>query len=284
MAKSNKLIICAALTGAVTPKEKSPYHPITPDEIAADVVKVVKAGASCVHIHARNENAMGTMSVDVFREIMEKTKAACQAENLDVIINLTTSGEKGATIEQRVAHIRELKPEMMSYDVGSFNWDDVWIYDNSPEFLRLAGKVAIENDVKPEIEVFDSGHIRSVNTYVKEGLLKAPCHYQFIMGVGGAMEGRVEDLVFLKNMLPEGATWSASGIGPKHLPVMYASLALGCDALRVGLEDNVYLKRGVKASNEDLVKRAVDIATTFGREIATAQEAREILGITRKSW
>ncbi len=284
MAKSNKVIICAALTGAVTPKEKSPNHPITPDEIAADVVRCAKAGAAAVHLHARDINAKGTMSADVFTEIFEKTKAACQEAGVDVIINLTTSGAMNCTKEERVAHIQKLKPEMMSYDVGSFNWDDAFIYDNSPDFLRLAGKVALECDVKPEIEVFDSGHIRSTQTYIKEGLLKAPAHYQFVLGVGGAMEGTIDNVVFLRNMLPEGATWSATGIGTAHMPVMYAALAAGCDMLRVGLEDNVYLSRGVKASNEALVKRAVQVATTFGREIATADEAREILGITRKSW
>lgn len=284
MAKSNKLFICAALTGAATPKEKSPHHPITPDEIAADVVNCAKAGAAAVHIHARDEHAVGTMNLDTFTEIFEKTREACLKAGVDVIINLTTSGEKGASIEKKVAHIKALKPEMMSYDVGSFNWDDRWIYANSPEFLRVAGKVAIENDVKPEIEVFDSGHILSTNTYIKEGLLKAPCHYQFVLGVGGAMQGTVDNIVFLRNMLPESATWSATGIGAYHLPVMYASLAAGCDGLRVGLEDNVYISRGVKASNVALVERAVQVATIFGREIATAEEAREILGITRKSW
>lgn len=284
MAKSNKLIICAALTGAETPKEKSPYHPITPDEIAADVVKCAQAGAAAVHIHARDKDAKGTMDLRVFTEIFEKTKNACQTAGVDVIINLTTSGQMGASIEEKVAHIKALKPEMMSYDVGSFNWDDKWIYDNSPDFLRHAGKVALEYDVKPEIEVFDSGHILSAGTYVKEGLLKAPCHYQFVLGVGGAMQGTVENIVFLRNMLPEGATWSATGIGTYHLPVIFGALAAGCDGLRVGLEDNVYMSRGVKASNVALVERTVQIAKLFGREIATAQEAREILGITRRSW
>lgn len=284
MAKSNKVIICAALTGAVTPKEKSPNHPITPDEIAADVVRCARAGAAAVHLHARDEQARGTMSVDVFTEIFEKTRAACIEAGVDVIVNLTTSGAVGCTKEQRVAHIEKLKPEMMSYDVGSFNWDDAFIYDNSPDFLRLAGKVALENDVKPEIEIFDSGHILSTATYIKEGLLKAPAHYQFVLGVGGAMQGTIENVLFLRNMLPEGATWSATGIGAYHLPVMYAALAAGCDGLRVGLEDNVYMSRGVKASNVQLVERAVEIAKLYGREIATAGEAREILGITRKSW
>ena len=227
MAKSNKVIICAALTGAVTPKEKSPNHPITPDEIAADVVRCAKAGAAAVHLHARDINAKGTMSTDVFTEIFEKTKAACQEAGVDVIINLTTSGAMNCTKEERVAHIQKLKPEMMSYDVGSFNWDDAFIYDNSPDFLRLAGKVALECDVKPEIEVFDSGHIRSTQTYIKEGLLKAPAHYQFVLGVGGAMEGTIDNVVFLRNMLPEGATWSATGIGTAHMPVMYAAQAAG---------------------------------------------------------
>ena len=284
MAKSNKLIVTAALTGAVTPREKSPNHPITPDQIAADVVRCAQAGASVVHLHARDENAVGTMNADIFTEIFEKTRDACLKAGVDVVINLTTAGALVASDEERVAHVEKLKPEMMSYDVGSFNWDDMMVYENSPKFLRMAAKVALENDVKPEIEVFDSGHILSTDTYIREGLLKAPAHYQFVLGVGGAMQGTIENVVFLKHMLPEGATWSATGIGTYHLPVMYAALAAGCDGIRVGLEDNVYMSRGVKATNAGLVERAVKIATLYGREIATAAEAREILGITRKSW
>ena len=282
--KSSKVIICAALTGAVTPKSKSPYHPITPDEIAADVVRCAKAGAAAVHLHARDENGLGTMNLDVFTEIVEKTRDACIKEGVDVIINLTTSGAAGVSIEDKVAHIKKLRPEMMSYDVGSFNWDDQWVYENSPQFLRHAGKVSIDYDVKPEIEVFDSGHILSAGTYVKEGLLKAPCHYQFVLGVGGAMQGTIDNIVFLRNMLPEGATWSATGIGAYHMPVMYAALAAGCDGLRVGLEDNVYMSRGVKATNVALVERAVQVVKLFGREPTTAAEAREILGISRKTF
>lgn len=284
MAKSNKLIICAALTGTVTPKEKSPYHPITPDEIAADVVACGKAGASVVHLHARDKNGMGTMDPDVFQEIFDKSTAALRENGLDMVINLTTSGGKTKTIEEKVEHVRRIRPEIMSYDIGSFNWDDHFVYANSPDFLRLAGKVGIEYGTKPEIEVFDSGHIRSAYTYLKEGLLQAPLHFDFVLGVGGAMDGTVRNLNYLVEMLPEGSTWGVTGIGKCHLPMMYAALALDCDMLRVGLEDNVYLSRGVKATNVQLVERAVQVAKLYGREIATPQEARELMGITRRSW
>ncbi len=284
MAK-DKVFITAALTGAVTPKAISPYHPISPDEIAADVVRCAKAGASVVHLHARDENAQGTMSVEVYDQIWEKTQAAVKAAGVDVVINLTTSGTMYiVSNEERVAHVRKLKPEMMSFDIGSFNWGDAMLYDNNPDFLRLAGKVAVENNIKPEIEVFDSGHIPSAQTYIKEGLLIEPCHFQFILGVGGAMSGRIDNLVFLKNLLPAKCTWSASGIGTYHMPVMFAALAADCDGIRVGLEDNVYLSRGVKATNEQLVARAKTVVETYGKKVATAEEAREILGITRKSW
>jgi uncharacterized protein (DUF849 family) len=140
--------------------------------------------------------------------------------------------------------------------------------------------------VKPEFEVFDTGHIDSVMYYVNKHGIPKPPHIQFIMGVGGSMPGTAENLAFMVNKLPEGATWSVSGIGKCHMPMMLAGLALGCDGLRVGLEDNVMYgkdKDGNKiiATNEMLVKRAVDLAKLAGREIATAQEAREILGITR---
>ena len=145
MAK-DKVFITAALTGAVTPKAISPHHPISPDEIAADVVRCAKAGASVVHLHARDENAQGTMSVEVYDQIWEKVQAAVKAAGVDVVINLTTSGTMYiVSNEERVAHVQKLKPEMMSFDIGSFNWGDAMLYDNNPQFLRLAGKVAIDD-------------------------------------------------------------------------------------------------------------------------------------------
>ena len=203
-----------------------------------------------------------------------------KAEGLNPIINLTTSGGIG-TDEERVTNIRNHKPEMCSFDSGSFNWADWFVYDNPPSFLRLCAKVCLEHDIKPEVEVFDSGHIVSMETYIREGLIKLPVHYQFVLGVGGAMKGTVKNMQFLHSMLPEGSTWSATGIGVYHMPVMLAALALGADGIRVGLEDNIYITEGVKTTNTALVERAVRLGEIADREIATPDEAREMLGITR---
>ena len=167
---------------------------------------------------------------------------------------------------------------MASYDAGSFNWMPAGVHTNSPQFLEELGNICTARDIKPEYEIFDTGMMGIVDYYVGKGNLKTPGQYCFVLGVKGGMEATVENLLFLKNKLPEGSTWSAFGIGKSHLPIMYATLALGGN-IRVGLEDNVYYSKGVKASNEMLVERAVRVVKEFGKEPATAQEAREILGL-----
>ncbi len=281
-----KLIITAALTGTSTFKSQTPDVPETAEEIAADVVKVVKAGAAVVHIHVRDENGRGTMDTAQFEKTFLAIKDALEAENLDAVINLTTSGAYGGTapLELRLGHLKKLKPEMCSFDADTMNWGCSLVFDNSPAFLEELCKCVTENDIKPEIEIFDAGAIGNAKYYVEKGMLKAPCHYQFVLGILGGLEGTVRNLQFLVDRLPEGSTWSVTGIGRDHIPMMLAGLALECDGLRVGLEDNIYYAAGVKTTNVELVERAVQLGKLAGREIATAQEAREILGITRKSW
>ncbi|MDR2771077.1 MAG: 3-keto-5-aminohexanoate cleavage protein, partial [Clostridiales Family XIII bacterium] len=149
-------------------------------------------------------------------------------------------------------------------------------------FLNYLGQEVEAQDVKPEFEVFDTGHMDSVMYYVNRWGIPKPPHIQFIMGVGGAVAGDAFDLAFLVNKLPEGATWSVSGIGKAHMPMMLAGLALGCDGLRVGLEDNIFYEKGVLATNAQLVARAAEFGRLAGREIANATEARAILGVTKK--
>jgi 3-keto-5-aminohexanoate cleavage enzyme len=287
MAKSNKLIISCCLTGAATKKDAAPAVPYHPDEIAADVVCVVKAGAAIVHIHVRDDQGSKSMSLDKFTRTVELTRAACKKEKLDVVINLTTSG--GSYIdEERLQHLEKLRPEMCSFDAGSLNWSNSFVFENHPRFLEKLCKAVNEYDIKPEVEVFDSGFMGNTAFYVKKHGLKTPTHYQFIMGVPGGMDGTAKNLAFMVDMLPEGSTWSVSGIGGKtHLPMLLCALAMGADGVRVGLEDNIlygFDEKGSKiiGTNEQFVKRAVELAKIAGREIANAQEARDILGITRK--
>ena len=213
-------------------------------------------------------------------EICDKTREALAKENLDVVLNLTSSGSKFSE-DLRLAHFPVCKPEMCSYDPGTLNWANSYVFLNTPQFLERLGKLAIDLDIKPEIEVFDGGHMQSVEHYVKIGALKQPVHYQFVLGVTGAMPGNMDSLNYLLPKMLPGSTWSITGIGRSHLPCLLLGLANGCDGLRVGLEDNIYLEKGVLATNTQLVERAVRLSVQAGREIATAADAREILGLTK---
>lgn len=276
----DKLIISAALLGAGTTKEQAPAVPLSPDEIAADVVAVAKAGAAIVHLHARDDEGKNTMETARFVEIYTKATKACEAAGVDVVFNLTSSGGK-FPYAMRLAHLKKLKPEMCSYDPGSMNWGNSYVFLNEPEFLRQLSEVTLEHDIKPELEIFDGGMLYTCLDYIKRGWLRTPCHFQFVLGVAGGLPGDIDSLAFLLPKLPKDATWSITGIGRTHMPMMLAGLAAGCNGLRVGLEDNVFMRKGVPANNVSLVERAVILARLAGREIATAEEARQRLGITR---
>ena len=275
-----KLFITCALTGSQTNKGLSPYHPTMPDEIAADAVAVAKAGASIIHMHCRDENGNPTMNTDRWIEIVTKTRAALKAENLDLIINLTASGSKFPE-DDRINHLYALLPEICSFDAGSMNWANDYVFMNRPQFLERLGKTAIELGIKPELEIFDAGMLGNVRHYLTNDFLKAPLHYQLMLGVKGGMDATLENVNYLISHLESGSTWSIAGIGKAHMPMMLAGLAAGCDGLRVGLEDNVFLEKGVYATNAQLVERAANIAKMAGREIATPAETREILGLTQ---
>lgn len=184
-----------------------------------------------------------------------------------------------AADETRLLPFRELRPEMGSFDCGTLNWLHKTIFENSPKFLEQLGRLMQEVGTKPELEIFDVGMVDTAKYYIKTGILKEPCHFQLVMNAAGGMAGTVENLVYLKNQLPENCTWSATGISKSHMPIMLAALAMG-GHVRVGLEDNVYYGKGVLAeSNAQLVKRAANIIKEAGYKVATPAEAREILGI-----
>jgi 3-keto-5-aminohexanoate cleavage enzyme len=268
-----KVIITAALTGAVTPKDLNPHIPLTPQEIADDAYECWKAGAAVVHLHMRDEKGAGTMDKERFKQTFELIRSRC-----DVVINLTTSGEAGASDERRMAHLIELKPEIASYDSGTFNWMPSLVFMNSPQFLEKLGRVMLDNHIKPEIEVFDSGMLHNAVYYMKKGIIATPAHFQFVLGVLGASTGRVEDLIYLKSLLPKEATWSAFGVGEHHLPILYTTIALG-GHVRVGLEDNVYYAKDKLATNVELVARAARLIQEANKEVASPDDARQILGL-----
>lgn len=276
-----KRIICAALTGNWGSKKDNPALPVTPEEIADAAYEAYCEGAAVVHVHMRDEHELPTMNVDRFRYCIELIRSRC-----DIIINLTSSGdhtfETIGAYDVRCAPFAELKPEMGSFDCGSMNWMHTTIFENHPMFLEMLGAVMIEAGVKQEIEIFDTGMMGTALHYIKNGVIKEPSHFQFVLGCPGGIDATVENLAFLHRRLPEGATWSATGIGSSHIPILLTTLALG-GHLRVGLEDNLFYEKGVLAkSNGQLVGRAREIMRLVGMEPATPDEAREMLGIRSK--
>lgn len=273
---SNKVVLTAALTGAVTPKSINDAIPMTPEEISEDAYRVWQAGASVVHFHMRDDEGLGTMDKERFKKTMQLLRG--NHPDCDVVINFTTAGDSRATDDERLAHLPYVTPEIGTFDAGSFNWMPDGVFVNSPQFLERLGRTLTELSVKPEFEIFDSGQMYNVAHYAKQGILTSPLHYQFVLGVPGGMPSDVESLIYLKNLLPAGSTWGAFGVGRDNQKIVYATLALG-GHVRVGLEDNVYLSRGVKATNLQLVERAVRVIREFGKDVATPDEARQILEI-----
>ena len=272
---ANKVMLTVAPTGAWPSKKDTPNIPLQPKEIADEVYACWKAGASVAHIHVRDDEDKSSMDFNKFKETVELIRVT----DCNIVINLTTSGQLGLADEDRMKHIIALKPELASYDCGSMNWAHSTVFENSPRFLEKLGTVMQENNIKPEIEIFDAGMVYNALYYLKKGFLKAPLHFQFVLGVPGGMAATVENLVFLKNLIPADSTWGALGVGRGHLPILYATLALD-GHVRVGMEDNILYSKGVLAeSNMVFVERTKRIAAEINKEIATPDEARKILGL-----
>jgi len=280
MAGKKKTIITAAVTGAWPKKENNPNVPMTPSEIADDVYACWKAGAAVAHLHMRDDDGNGTMDTAKFTETLELIKT--RYPECDIVINLTTSGDIHADDDLRVAHVEKLKPEMASYDCGSMNWLHSGLFINSPKFLERCGFLFQKLNVKPEIEAFDPGMIANAAYYLKKGVLKAPLHFQFCMGCANGIPGSAKNLIFMKETMDQlcpGSTWSSFGVGHSAMEILYTTVALG-GHVRVGMEDNVmYAKNQLAESNAQFVERAARVIREFGNEVATPDEAREILGL-----
>lgn len=268
-----KTILTVATTGSLPKKMDTPYIPLQPEEIADEVYACYQAGASVAHIHVRDDEGNASMSFEKFEQTVKLIRERC-----DIVLNLTTSG-LGLSDEIRMKPFIELKPELASYDCGSMNWQNRTVFINEPSFLEKLGTTMKANNVKPEIEVFDAGMVYNALYYLKKGILESPLHFQFVLGSPGGMTATVENLVFLKSLIPADATWGAFGIGKNHLPILYTALALG-GYVRVGMEDNIYYCKGQLAkSNVEFVERAKGIVHELGREVATPDETRKILGL-----
>ncbi|MCP4163696.1 MAG: 3-keto-5-aminohexanoate cleavage protein [Deltaproteobacteria bacterium] len=271
-----KLIITVALTGNVPTKEMNPNVPVTPSEIAEDVNRCAAAGASVFHVHARDKDQKPTLDTSIFKEIAKNIKA----KNPDVIIQLSTGARAGKDENDRIKPI-DLLPEMGSFTTGSNNLPGI-VYENSPSFIKKLGETFGKTGVKPEIEVFELGMINNAQFLVNKGILKEPLHFSFVLGATGSMPGTVQNLSFLTQSIPNGSTWSVAGIGKSEIPLATAAIAMG-GHVRVGVEDNLFMPDGSQASNLTLVEKIVRIAKEVGRDIATPDEAREILSLKREN-
>ena len=270
----DKVIITCALCGAETTRQDNPNLPISPLELAEESLQAYQAGASIIHLHVRAKDGSPTMEKEIFAETKKLIEERCPA-----IVQFSTGGAVGMPLEQRIAPL-SLRPEMATLTTGTVNFADDVFY-NPPEFIEAFAKFMKEEGIKPEIEIFERGMIKNALYLVKKGLLSEPLHFDFVMGVPGAIPATAEDLIYLVNSIPPGMTWTVAGVGRHELTLGAIALAMG-GHVRVGFEDNVYYSKGVLAeSNAQLVSRMARLARELGREVASPDEARTILKLKR---
>ncbi len=269
-----KLIITAAICGAEVTKEQNPAVPYTVEEIVREAKSAVDAGAAIVHLHVREDDGTPTQSKARFKECIDAIYEACP----DVIIIPSTGGAVGMSAEERLQPT-ELFPEMATLDCGTCNFGDD-VFENTMPMMRDFGKRMIENNIKPEYECFEMGHLDTVLKMSQKGQVPgAPMQFNFVLGVPGCTPATVQNLAWMVNAIPAGSTWTATGIGRHAFTLAAHAIAMGGN-VRVGFEDNLNLERGVPAkSNGELVAKVVRIARELGREIATSAEARQILSL-----
>ncbi len=269
----DKLIITVSPTGNVPTKELNPHTPVTAAEIVADVAKCRNAGAALAHFHARDAAGNPTCDRTAYKGVVDAVKAA----GLDVIVQLSTGARGGGSTAEWRGQMLDLGIEMASLATGSSNFPGS-VNANSPELIEYLAERMYSNGVKPEIEAFDLGMIDNARALLKRGVLKGPLHFNLVMNVPGSVAGTPRNLVHMVESLPEGSTWTVSGIGRSQIQMLTMAIVMGGHA-RTGLEDVLYMSRGVLATNEALVQRIANIARAVGREIATPEEARGILGL-----
>lgn len=272
----DKLIITAAICGAEVTKEQNPAVPYTVEEIVREAKSAVDAGAAIVHLHVRFDDGTPTQNAARFQECEEAIYKACP----NVILIPSTGGAVGMTPDERLQSTdTNPLPEMATLDCGTCNFGDE-IFDNTMPTMRAFGKRMLERGIKPEYECFEMGHIDTILNMARKGEVPAaPMQFNFVLGVPGCTPATVANLCWMVNAIPAGSTWTATGIGRHAFPIAAAAIAMGGN-VRVGFEDNLYLSRGVLAqSNGELVAKVVRLAKELGREVATSDEARQILGL-----
>lgn len=289
----SKTIITCAVTGSITKPEQHPDLPITPAEIADSAIDAAKAGAAIAHLHVRDpETGAPSMALDLYREVVDRIRAS----DTDLVVNLTTGpggrfmpseddpkvAAPGSTLmapDKRIEHVIALRPEICSLDLNTM-WFGNAVVINTPRNVAVMAEAIRAAGVKPELEVFDSGDIQLAHQLLAEGQLERPPLFQVVLGIRNGFPGTIQTLIYAKSLLPGDADWAAMGIGRMEFPIVAQACLLG-GHVRVGLEDNLYVQKGVLApSNAALVERAVTIVEHLGGSVATPAEAREILGLT----
>ena len=269
-----KLMITVATTGSLPKKKNNPHVPITPSEIIETGVRCEAAGASIIHVHVRNlDDESPATDYNLFEEVYDGLTS-----RTNLIVQISTGGRAGMAYEQRCERLK-LKPEMASLTTGSVNFPNS-VYENSPELIEKLAADMRKFGVKPEMEIFDVSMINNALALVEKKLAAPPLHFDFVMGLKGAIPATVENLVHLKNSIPPDSTWTTTGIGAAQLIMNTHAILVGGHT-RVGLEDCIYYRRGELATNERMVERIVRLSKEFGREVATPDEARQILHLSQ---
>ncbi len=288
MGLENKVVITTALSGGGTFKFQNPAVPYTPEEFAEEAYKAYQSGTSIVHIHAKDpETGMPTPDLNIIRNTVEAIRAKC-----NVLINLSTAIGAGVSPDDRIRPVTELKPDLASLNTNTMNFAIAdhktgeigieIIFENTFAMIKRFAQEMREAKTKPECEVYDIGHVYNVELVRKQKVFEEPLHFQFVFGVAGGIPFNPANFIRFTESLPKDATWSACGVGPNSFPAAFMSAIMG-GHIRVGLEDNINITRGEKAKgNYELVEKAVQIAKLAEREIATVEEAREILQLPKR--
>jgi 3-keto-5-aminohexanoate cleavage enzyme len=269
----SKLIITAAICGAEVTREQTPYLPLTPEELAEAARTCCDAGASIVHLHVRDADGRPTQDGAIFQDVVARIRA-----RTDIVVQVSTGGAVGMTPAERLDSLRSA-PEMATLTCGTVNFGDE-VFENSwPMICRFAERMMAEG-VRPEFEIFDAGHMATAARLVREGRVTGHLHYDFVLGVPGALPATAANLVWLVGELPRGASWSVAAMGRHQLPMAAMAIVMGGHA-RVGFEDNIFFGRNrLATSNAELVSRIACVSGELQREVATPAEARALLGLT----
>jgi len=270
----NPLILTCAVVGAELTREQTPYLPLSPEEIADSAIEAAEAGAAMVHLHVRDSQGRPTCDEKVFSEVLEKIR-----HRSDVIIQVSTGGAIGDTEVDRFRPL-EAAPDMASLTTGSVNFGSEVFFNPRP-FVESLAKAMLEKGIKPELEVFDAAMLENGMALAAKGLVLPPLHFDLVLGVPGGIAATERNLRFLAEGIPSGATWSVAAVGRHQFPMAELAIKWGGHA-RVGMEDNIFLEKGVLAkSNAELVAKAVKMARELGRPIATPAQARNLLQIKK---